>query len=65
MAKYICPICGLEIERDLVKFLSHADEHVIEVVKRQHPEWVSGDGLCEKCLDHYKQSLKGKNGGNR
>lgn len=59
MATYRCPICGEEMERDLILFLGHADEHIVEAVKKKHPEWVDQDGICAKCLDYYKGQLKG------
>ena len=59
MAVYTCPVCQKQIERDLVRFLSHTDEHVIEVIKQKHPEWVESDGICHRCYDYYRKQLRG------
>ena len=43
---YTCPTCGESVERDLLVFLHHTDQHIIEAIKNQHPEWVKDDGTC-------------------
>ena len=27
---------------------------VIEMIKKNNPEWVETDGSCKKCADHYE-----------
>ncbi len=60
MAEYICPVCGEKTERDLVFFLDHAQAHMIDVIKKKHPEWVGRDGLCQPCVEYFEKSFKGK-----
>ncbi len=43
---YTCPTCGESVERDLLVFLHHTDQHIIEAIKKDHPEWVKDDGTC-------------------
>lgn len=54
-AKYICPTCGQEIERDLLLFLDHTQGHIISYIKEKHPEWIEKDGICPKCHEYYKK----------
>jgi hypothetical protein len=58
MSTYKCPICQQETPRDLVIFLDHTDQHIIDEIKKQYPEWVNSDGMCQKCAEHYKGQFK-------
>lgn len=55
---YVCPICAKEFNRDAALFLSHGEEHIIEQIKKQHPEWIENDGLCKKCYVYLKENLR-------
>ncbi|MFA6601018.1 MAG: hypothetical protein WC352_05465 [Candidatus Omnitrophota bacterium] len=57
MSDYICPICAKRFPRELLVFLDHAETHIIEVIKRKHPEWVTRDGLCPPCVEHFRKSF--------
>lgn len=59
-AIYTCPTCGNKMERDLLLFINHTDAHVVEELKKTHPNWITDEGFCPKCLEHYKASLKGE-----
>lgn len=56
---YRCPVCQETMSRDLARFLSHADQHILDEVKKRHPDWVEADGLCQKCVDYYKGQMQG------
>ena len=58
MAAYQCPVCDNEIPRDLIIFLNHTNEHIIEAIKKQNPEWVASDGLCNRCVEYYESQFK-------
>ncbi|MCM8776575.1 MAG: hypothetical protein NC930_09560 [Candidatus Omnitrophica bacterium] len=60
MAEYICPVCRQKIPRDLTVFLNHANQHIIQAVKKEHPDWVEKDGLCPKCTEYYERAKKGE-----
>ena len=60
MIKYTCPICNKKMPRDLLIYMDHQQEHVVEEIKKKHPEWVEKNGLCKKCVDYYKRSIKGQ-----
>jgi len=57
---YRCPLCGREIARNLVLFLSHGEQHIIDQIKEEHPEWVEADGVCRPCAEYYRKQLSGE-----
>lgn len=57
MDPYVCSVCGQTIERDLVLYLKHTDRHIMDEIRKKHPEWAEKDGLCGKCLDHYRKAM--------
>lgn len=60
MADYTCPLCGRKVRRDLALFLNHTNEHVIDAIKKEHPEWVESDGTCQPCAEYYEKELSGE-----
>lgn len=61
MPVYTCPTCGEKMERDLLLFTKHTDEHIVTELKRLNPNWVTKDGYCQKCLNYFKTTF-GKTG---
>lgn len=57
---YTCTVCGEKVEDNLITFKEHTDEHIIDVIKQEHPQWVEQDGICTKCLDYYRKEIKGE-----
>ena len=62
MVTYECPLCGRQMERDLVLFLEHTNSHVIDKIKKSHPDWVAEDGACKPCVEYYKRQISGDAG---
>lgn len=60
MANYQCPMCGRNMDRNLILFLDHTNQHVIDQIKKKYPEWVAEDGICKPCADYYTLQLKGE-----
>ncbi|GEM_PF-774853 len=60
MAIYTCPTCEAKMERNLLLFIEHTDQHIVDELKKKHPNWITEDGFCPRCLDHFKQSMMGK-----
>lgn len=56
---YVCPVCGEVVPDQLTVYIRHTEDHIIDIVKQAHPEWVEQDGLCRKCLDYYRRQIKG------
>ena len=60
MAGYQCPLCGRQLERELLLFLDHTNQHIIDRIKESHPEWIAENGVCPPCLDYYQSEISGK-----
>lgn len=56
---YTCSVCKQEVQGDLVVFKDHTEEHIVELVKYKHPEWIESDGMCEKCVEYYRNAIQG------
>ena len=54
---FIYPTCNESMSRDLLVVMSHTEEHIIDVVKKNHPAWIEKNGLCKRCYEHYKKQL--------
>ena len=54
MAKYTCPLCGSVVHEELRTLHEDAEQWLITRIKRQHPEWVSADGACGRCVEAYR-----------
>lgn len=56
--KYKCQLC----QRDVDDFasLSHikAEEYLIKLILKDHPEWHEKSTTCPKCLDYYRKLIK-------
>ena len=55
---YICPVCKEKLERDPSVVIPHTDEHIVDAIKKGHPEWIDTDGLCPKCLAFYHKEMR-------
>jgi len=54
MKKIACPLCKMEVPDQLYDLHRFADNLVIERMKRDFPEWSENDGVCQPCLERYK-----------
>ncbi len=58
--EYVCDICGEKIAGDSSQFIDHGEKHIVDFIKKKHPEWVEKNGICKKCIDYYRSQLKGR-----
>jgi len=58
--KYECGVCGQVVEGDSLKFIDHNEQHIVDLVKTKHPDWQEKDGVCGKCVDYYRDQIKGR-----
>ena len=58
--KYQCSVCGKNIEDNLVVYIDHTEQHIIEEISKKHPDWAQEDGICAKCVKYYKDQLHGE-----
>jgi hypothetical protein len=57
-ATYKCEICERYIDKD--KALTHvkAEEYIINLIKKDHPQWSKEEGFCAECLDYYRKLVR-------
>jgi len=58
---YKCSICGENVGDELLVFIDHTDDHIMDAIKSKHPEWVKENGVCSACEEYYRTQLKGSN----
>jgi len=56
--KYKCQICDREV--DDFASITHikAEEYLLELIRRDHPEWHESKKTCQKCVDYYRTLIK-------
>lgn len=47
------------VDGDVVTYVEHTEKHIIEAIKVRHPEWAQKGGLCPKCVEYYKDQIRG------
>lgn len=57
---YLCPVCNKNLLRELSVIIPHTEEHIMELIKKDHPDWIEDDGICRKCYEYYKKQLHPK-----
>jgi len=57
---YKCSVCQQDVDDDLLVYIKHTEKHIMDEIKAGHPDWSENDGVCQKCVDYYKDQLKGK-----
>jgi hypothetical protein len=43
---------------DIVLFREHVDKHIVDIIKKDHADWVEDSGICPRCYNYYKKQLK-------
>lgn len=56
---YVCSVCKQKVSGDMMVYVAHTENHVMDLIKRDHPDWIEKDGLCAKCADYYRGEIKG------
>jgi len=56
--KYKCQICGREIDEFASIAHIKAEEYLMELIRRDHPEWKLDKDTCHKCVDYYRKLVK-------
>ena len=53
--KYRCQLCDRDID-DYVS-IAHikAEEYLLDLILKDHPEWHEKKQTCHKCVDYYRK----------
>lgn len=54
LISYRCPRCGRDIEESILLPHVKAEEYLIGLIRRDHPEWVLSNGECPRCKGYYR-----------
>jgi len=50
-----CPLCKKMVPELLYDMHVATDELTMERMKKDFPEWTPEEGVCQPCLDRYKE----------
>jgi len=58
---YVCPICNRIVNE--ARALTHvkAEEYLLGLIKKDHPEWKESGGACPDCIAYYRRLIKEAN----
>lgn len=56
---YKCTVCGDVVPDNLKDYIDHTENHIVDIIKEKHPDWVEESGICHKCHEYYKEQMKG------
>ena len=60
---YQCSVCDEKVKGGLLVYIDHTEKHIVDEIKAKHPEWAEKDGICPKCVDYFKEQMKGNSSG--
>lgn len=55
---YVCQICNRSIDEEIALTHVKSEEYLIELIRKDHPEWKKEEGTCDKCIDYYRELIK-------
>ncbi|MFA5038775.1 MAG: hypothetical protein WC732_03755 [Candidatus Omnitrophota bacterium] len=55
---YVCAVCQRAVDEK--KALTHikGEEYLLELIRRDHPEWKEEHGACPKCVEYYRELIQ-------
>jgi len=56
--KYRCQICDRDIDEEVSITHIKAEEYLIELIRRDHPEWKETSATCHRCVAYYRKLVK-------
>jgi len=58
---YVCQICNRAVNE--ANALSHvkAEEYLLSLIKKDHPEWKESSSACPECVAYYRKLIKETN----
>ncbi len=55
---YTCRICERTMEESAALTHVKTEEYLLELIRKDHPEWREHDAMCPKCVDYYRELIK-------
>ena len=55
---YTCQICNRAVDESTALTHIKAEEYLLGLIKKDHPEWKEDKGTCHKCVEYYRELIK-------
>jgi hypothetical protein len=55
---YQCQICSRTVNESHALEHIKAEEYLIDLIKKDHPQWQHKGHTCKECIDYYKKLIK-------
>lgn len=56
--KYKCQICQRLIHEDRALEHVKAEEYLMDLIKKDHPQWKDKEPTCNECVEYYRKLVK-------
>lgn len=56
--KYKCQICARKVSKKAMLMHIKAEEYIINLIKKDHPQWQNDSRACDVCIAYYKKLIK-------
>lgn len=54
MPKVTCSLCGTEVEGRTLASPQKLENRILDLIKKDRPEWEAKRGICPNCLEQYR-----------
>jgi hypothetical protein len=55
---YTCQICNRSVDESDALTHVKAEEYLLHLIKKDHPEWNKEKETCPQCVDYYRDLIK-------
>jgi hypothetical protein len=55
---YLCQICNRVIDEEAALTHIKAEEYILHLIKKDHPEWKEDKETCPRCVNYYRELIK-------
>ena len=55
---YQCQICGKMIRKEHSLEHVKAEEYLLGLIKKDHPQWKQTESTCRECIEYYRKLIK-------
>lgn len=56
--QYTCHICNRLVDEDHALTHIKAEEYLLDLIRKDHPQWKDKDPLCKECIEYYRKLIK-------
>jgi ribosomal protein L37AE/L43A len=56
--KYHCQICNREIDEKVALTHIKSEEYLINLIRKDHPDWDTDKDTCHHCVEYYRRLVK-------